>query len=315
MSGLDATAIRQALDADPIRIARSLLGDENRATSSRTEKRWGRKGSLSLKGALWFDHEVGMGGDLLSLIQHVENCDFPQALEIAADLLGGGYERPVESKVSARRSLSPADQPDSAEQIREIWRGTLPAAGSLVELYLSSRRLALPQTCTDIRFHPECPRGRDRLPAMVAAMRDIGTNEICGLHRTYLRPDGSGKAEVTPAKMMLGRSKGAAIKLSDDADVTIGLHIAEGIETSLALLGFEIAPVWALGSAGAIRAFPVLAGIEALTIAVDNDASGVGAAAAEQCGERWQAADREVRFIKSTVVGEDLADIPGRAAS
>jgi len=315
MNGLDATAIRQALDADPMRIARALLGDENRAASSRIEKRWGRKGSLSLKGALWFDHEVGIGGDLLSLIQHVENCDFPQALEFAADLLGGGYEQRIDRKVSEVRPLSPKDRPDDAEVVREIWHGTLRADGSLVERYLSSRRLILPQSCADIRFHPACPRGRDRLPAMVAAMRDIFTNEICGLHRTYLRSDGSGKAEVTPAKMMLGRSKGAAIKISDDADVTIGLHIAEGIETSLALLGFEIAPVWALGSAGAIRSFPVLPGIEALTIAVDNDASGVGAAAAEQCGERWQEAGREVRFIKSAVSGEDLADVAGRAAS
>ena len=57
---------------------------------------------------------------------------------------------------------------------------------------------------------------------------------------------------------MLGRAKGAAIKLDPDDDVTLGLHIGEGIETCLAARQLGYRPVWALGSAGAIAAFPVL---------------------------------------------------------
>ena len=65
---------------------------------------------------------------------------------------------------------------------------------------------------------------------------------------------------------MLGRARDAAIKLDADENVTLGLHIGEGVETCLAawLAGFR--PVWALGSAGAIATFPVLSGIEAITV-------------------------------------------------
>lgn len=65
---------------------------------------------------------------------------------------------------------------------------------------------------------------------------------------------------------MLGRAKSAAVKLDADKTVTLGLHIGEGVETCLAawLAGFR--PVWALGSVGAIEAFPVVSAIEAITV-------------------------------------------------
>ena len=56
-----------------------------------------------------------------------------------------------------------------------------------------------------------------------------------------------------------------AIKLDADENVEQGLHIGEGIETCLAGRQLDFKPCWALGSAGAIRGFPVLSGIEALT--------------------------------------------------
>jgi hypothetical protein len=52
---------------------------------------------------------------------------------------------------------------------------------------------------------------------------------------------------------------GAAVMLDAHEDVTYGIHIGEGVETCMAgrQLGFK--PAWAVGSAGAIGAFPLLA--------------------------------------------------------
>jgi hypothetical protein len=122
---------------------------------------------------------------------------------------------------------------------------------------------------------------------MVALLRDIHTNEPCGIHRTFLNANGT-KIE----KKMLGRAKGAAIKLSPDEDVTHGLHIGEGIESTLSFMMAGYAPAWALGSAGSIEAFPVLPGIEALTIFTENDRA--SERAANVCADRWLEADREV---------------------
>jgi putative DNA primase/helicase len=57
------------------------------------------------------------------------------------------------------------------------------------------------------------------------------------------------------------------------------------------------APVWAATSAGAMAKFPILSGIEALTIFPDNDTNGTGMRAAVECAERWTAAGREV-FVR-----------------
>lgn len=53
-------------------VASKLLGDPNKALSNGKERRYGRRGSLSLdlpKG-VWHDHEIGQGGGVLDLIRH-----------------------------------------------------------------------------------------------------------------------------------------------------------------------------------------------------------------------------------------------------
>lgn len=129
---------------------------------------------------------------------------------------------------------------------------------------------------------------------MLALMSDPLTGEPCGVHRTLLARDGKAKAPgPLPAKMMCGAA--GVIRLVPDADVTSGLGLAEGIETSLSVMqAFGWRPVWAAASAGAIRNFPPLAGIEALTLFADPD--GVGIEAARRCAERWSEAGREARI-------------------
>ncbi len=203
-------------------------------------------------------------------------------------------------------------EPDNAARVaraRAIWDGAGPATGSIVETYLASRGLAL--NLVDIvheviRFHPRCP-WRDEaagvtiyVPAMVAALRQIQGDEITGVHRTRLTNEG---AKVD--RRMLGLASGAAIKLDADDVVTMGLAIGEGIETVMQgrQLGFR--PGWALGSAGGIKTFPVLGGVEALTILAESDAT--NARAVEACAARWHGAGRDVTIIEPAS-GSDLND-------
>jgi len=75
------------------------------------------------------------------------------------------------------------------------------------------------------------------------------------------------------------------------------------------MLGFV--PMWVVGSAGAIASFPVLSGIECLTILTDNDkphpttGKTPGQTAALECSKRWTDAGCEVRRIVPKFVGED----------
>jgi hypothetical protein len=119
---------------------------------------------------------------------------------------------------------------------------------------------------------------------MIAAMRSITTDELTGIHRTALTLDG-----VKVGRKMLGIAAGSAIKLDADDAVTHGLIIGEGIETCQAARQLGLRPTWALGSVGGIASFPVLAGIECLTILAERSPDGTPNAASEravaECGE------------------------------
>ena len=200
----------------------------------------------------------------------------------------------------------------SSEFPLQLWSEAISAIGTLAEKYLTSRQLALPDRHKEVlRFHPSCPFGKGtRLPCLVALYRDIRTDEPKAIHRTALTPDGK---KIDP--MSLGPVGGCAIKLTPDEDVTEGLAVGEGIETTLAGMALNFKPAWALGFAGAIAKFPVLPGIECLTILVDNDASGTGQTKALECSRRWTSMGCEVFRVVPTALGQDMADIIcGRAA-
>ena len=67
-------------------------------------------------------------------------------------------------------------------------------------------------------------------------------------------------------------------------------------------MAFGWAPVWAAGSAGNIEAFPILPGIEALTVFADQGARGIEAAA--RCAGRWRAEGREARVVAPRGAGD-----------
>ena len=96
-----------------------------------------------------------------------------------------------------------------------IWRSTTPADGTLVGTYLPARGIRIvPPVC--LRFHPELNhKNGGRWPAMVALIQRASDGEPMGVHRTFLAPDGSGKATLDPAKMMLGYARGSVARLAE----------------------------------------------------------------------------------------------------
>lgn len=197
-----------------------------------------------------------------------------------------------------------AGKADTIAPALAIWRQSVDPAETVVERHLHSRGLNL-EHAEDIRFHGALRFDGGTVPGMVALMRDIRTNEPCGIHRTFLDANGR-KLD----RRMLGRANGACVKLVDDADVTTGLGIAEGIETALAVMQAGWRPVWACLSAGAIAAFPVLAGIECLSIFADHDHNRAGERAAQECRRRWAAAKRTAVAIQPNTAG-DWNDVLG----
>jgi hypothetical protein len=181
------------------------------------------------------------------------------------------------AKRRAERAASEAEHRSWAIAIAKRIR---PAPNTLVPVYLNSRSgLPLPDTC-DVGFIASL-RHRDHAtgeitywPAMVCRMRSV-EGLVMGVHRTWLTPDGLGKAAVDKPRMTLGPCAGCAIRLFDEADT---LGISEGIENALAFHVLTGIPVWAAGSTAGLRTIELPAAVRTVVIIADPDAAGEKAA-------------------------------------
>lgn len=234
--------------------------------------------------------EVTFNSDGSFVVRSYSGDDWKECRDHVKAVLGLSDDRPRPVAFNDNTPLVDPDHIARQKTAADIWARSIPIAGTLAETYLSSRGLSYDGDA--LRFYPG---GR----AMVALITDAVTGEPCGIHRTFLDRDGN-----RTEKKMLGRAGGGVVRLTADDEVTTGLTIGEGIETCLAS---DFRPVWACLSAGAVKTFPVLPGVEALTVLADHDKAGIEAANA--CGERWHAAEREVILIMPARAGADIADI------
>jgi hypothetical protein len=218
------------------------------------------------------------------------NCSFTDILA------GAGLSREVftPDPAAALRYEAQAKAEALARSVQAVrlWSETVPIHGTAAERYLASRGLVAPPAA-DLRFHPHCYHGPSRSfrPALIAAV--LGGHPA--VHRTFLKSDGSGKAEVETPKLALGATAGCAVRLlTGDPGM---LFVAEGIESALSIPSiwtdhhFGWASVWSTLSAAGMRSLrlPEKAGV--LIIFADGDAAGRSAAAAlaeRACALGWQ---------------------------
>lgn len=185
-----------------------------------------------------------------------------------------------------------------------LWAACQPISGAAAA-YLQARRCVIPPTDGDLRWHPCLAQENSthRGPALVGLITNVFTGEPMSLHRTWITEHGKAAIQI-PKKLLPGHSiVDGCIRLWGDEMVSTGLGIGEGIETCLTL-AHAFQPVWCAIDAGHLQKFPVLPGVESITIARDMDAT--GKKAAHECALRWQAAGRNVFW--STQSGNDLND-------
>jgi hypothetical protein len=276
------------------------------------------------------------GGDVIAMVQHLDECDFPTAVRTLAGIepsRSAPRSAPVRmAAVRAEAERKEIDQlRDEAQRFMramDIWSGAIAIEDTMAAHYLRVvRKVEIPAGASGavLRFHPACPFDNARHPSLVALVRNIITDEPQAIMRTALNSDGTAvKVDGKTVRKALGPIGGGAVKLTDNAEVTTCLGVGEGVETVLSMRKtpeFGPSPIWALISAGGLAGFPVLAGIECLWIAVDNDRPDqhgrqAGIEAALACSKRWTAAGREVYRVTPKWVGHDLDDVMrNRAAS
>jgi hypothetical protein len=257
----------------------------------------------------------GAAGNVIALARLVWGTDFEVTVErLCGDVVPAGAA-PARSCTAA-----PKDDPGNLAEAMRFWREAVHPTDTPVIPYLLGRNAHLFEEAGGeaIRFHPACKFGLHRVPCMLALVRDIRDNTPKAIHRTALDLKGNKVTIDGKDRMMLGPAGGGAVKLTPDDMVTTALGIGEGLETSLSmrlLPEFGETPVWSVLSAGGVKSFPVLAGVECLWVAVDHDQNGRGQQAARTCSARWTAAGQEVFRVTARRVGEDLNDLARRVGS
>jgi hypothetical protein len=328
----DVVTIKVALRGREAEIIAGLRGPHNRALSSRKEMRWGNGGSLSLalqgnKAGLWHDHEQGRGGDIIRFVEVERGCEFRDALEYLTTQLGVsplGEDHGPRDPCRPREAEDHAEERDKLQRLRgaqQIMEASRSARGTLAEHYLRSRCLDLPSSDV-LGFHDACPwDGGRTFPSLIAPITDLITGELVAIQKTALTPDAR-KLERRTMGPVTGDGFRGVVRLEGKS--TGGLIIAEGVETALSVLkigetagieGFATSAIWSVLDTNGMKSLPVLREIQQLTIIVDNDTSGAGQSAAQQCLDRWRQAGKSARVYMPPEVpghearrGSDLND-------
>jgi hypothetical protein len=226
----------------------------------------GQSLKVNLRGAtkgLWTDFSAAKGspsyaGNVIQLVAQVEfGGNVGEACKWLRRWLGIDDLDPdalAKSKAKAARAQEKGedDARKKAERNRRnahnLYLSAAPYPGTIVETYLCSRGLDFRardlHASAAIKFHPQvyCAEAGKKLPAMVGTIVGLDGRYL-GAHRTWLQPDGSGKATLVEAKKSLGKFRGGFIPLWKGAidkplkDLPPGtpIYVSEGIEDGLSV--------------------------------------------------------------------------------
>ncbi|HMQ92765.1 MAG TPA: toprim domain-containing protein [Amaricoccus sp.] len=226
----------------------------------------------------WTDAATGEHGDLLDVIR--ESCglvDFKDVADEARRFLSLPLPDPP-------RQHSPNSPPPAAtgsqEAARRLFAMGVSIYGTPVENYLRGRGIRAIDQMPSLRFHPACfyrPEGGGpvaRLPAMLAAITDLEGRQT-GTHRTWLRPDGSAKADIGTPRRAMGALLGNGVRFGTPSDVLIA---GEGIETVLSVRSaLPEMPALAALSSGHLAVIRFPACLRRLYVLRDRDPAGAAA--------------------------------------
>ncbi|ESZ57036.1 DNA primase [Mesorhizobium sp. L103C120A0] len=224
----------------------------------------------------WTDAATGEHGDLLDVIREsLGLVNFRDVADEARLFLAMPDAMPP--RPAAPITQVPIGSPEAARRLVAMSK---PIIGTLVETYLRGRGIATLSGTGSLQFHPRCyyrPGDHgptETLPAMIAAVTDLD-GHLTGAHRTWLAPDGTGKALVDTPRRAMGDLLGHAVRFGAPGSV---MAAGEGIETTLslrcALPDMAMAAALSAAHLAAILFPPTL---RRLYVIRDNDPAGDGA--------------------------------------
>lgn len=311
MARIDASELATRLGRQAEAVCRRYLGAGRRQGSywqvGDVRNTPGRSMFVRLKDTVkgsagkWTDAASGEHGDLLDVIREsLGLIDFADVAEEARAFLSLPHPEP---EPAPRRHTGLPAPSGSAEAARRLFAMGGPIAGTAAKTYLRKRGVTAFSGTDALRFHPRCYYRPDdgpteTWPALLARVTDLDGRQT-GTHRTWLAPDGSGKAPVDTQRKAMGDLLGHGVRFGIGSEVQAA---GEGIETMLSLrIGLPDLPAVAALSAAHLGALLLPNTLRRLYVARDNGAAGEAMAA-------MLAARAEAAGIEAVVLVPNLGD-------
>lgn len=246
---------------------------------------------------------VSEKGNHVLLYCHAGGCTYKEIVSTLQAKALWGYSTPQTPRVRCESGKTAKTQAVA----QTLWAQSQSAQGTLVESYLRCRGITCPIP-DSIRFLPHAkhaPTGQ-YAPVMLAKVTHWKGAPLVAVHRTYLKPDGTGKLDHAQAKMILGPVQGCAVHFAPAGE---RLAIAEGLETGLSVWQSTCIPTWAALSCGGIQGLvlPPLPLALDVVICADHDPPGLNAA--YKAAEQWTLQGRRVKVVKPPQAGQDFNDM------
>lgn len=249
-------------------------------------------------------HGCGWTGDVLDFVQDLHGVGFREAAEmLSADTMATASL----PRVTMPKLKAGPDKSETREQALAIWRSAQPIEGTLAETYLRSRAI----TCElppSLRY-AELPYNDGAAHPCLVACISSPDGPLQGIQRTYLAPDGSGKANVKTAKKCLGSVSGGAIRLGP---VSSDMILCSGAEDGLSLLQELGRSVWAVPGDSNLTSVRFPDAVRSVAIGGDNDAS--GRRNANNAAQTYYERGLEARYF-FPAIGKDFNEQLQREAS
>jgi putative DNA primase/helicase len=198
------------------------------------------------------------------------------------------------------------------DALRDTWKASSPVTpGDLAHRYLESRGVDQVIYAKSLRFSPALRDGDGGVrPCMIALVGRHGEPKFDTMHRTFLKPDGSGKAEMpSPRKLMAGELPDGACVMLSDWTGSGALGIAEGIETAMSASAIFSMPVWAAINATNLAKWVPPEGCDEVAVFGDNDPKFGGQAAAFKLAHKLACKGLHVTVHIPERVGTDWNDV------
>jgi hypothetical protein len=291
--------------------------------------------SVRLTGAragVWCAWASGEAGDILDLIAAVRfGGNKSNALRWARQRLGCDERGAAPVRRGEPDALPPPDGGEAARSraaARLFFAAQPTLAGTAAERYLKNRAIDLAplgRQPRSLRFHWALwnnESGRS-WPALLAAISDP-VGRIVAIHRTWLAPDGGGKAPLEHPKMTLGPYRGGAVRLwrgqrgkpLSDAPPGETVVIGEGLEDCLtaacAVPEYRILCAVSLSNLGAVALPPA---VRTVILLGQNDAPDSPAARTlSRAVAKFRGQGRIVKLARPPARFKDINDVQRHSA-